>query len=82
MTRIASAFHTLRGLFFDEGWLALTLVVLLAYTGIVAKHVAPWAAIAILVGGTLALLFGSVMRAATSSDARSADCSCNATSDA
>jgi len=62
--RMANALRALGGLFFDDGRLALAIVVLLGFTGIAAKHASPWASMALLVGGTLALLLESVIRAA------------------
>lgn len=64
MKRMAKALRALGGLFFDDGRLALAIVVLLGCTGIVSRHAVPWAPMALLVGGTLALLVESVIRAA------------------
>ncbi len=66
MNAMARAVRALLGLFFDEGELALQILVLLAGTAAVASAEAPasWRSMALLVAGTLAVLLGSVTRAA------------------
>ena len=65
MNQLRTAFEALVGLLFDDGQLALAIVVLLAVTGtaIRAGALQTWAAIALLVGGTVALLLVNVLRA-------------------
>ena len=82
MKRIADIFNALTSLFFDDGRLALGIVILLACTDIVARHASPWAPMTLLVGGTLALLFESVVRGAAPPGPLPEDCNCNASPDA
>ena len=66
MTPIARAVRAVLGLFFDDGKLALELLVLLAFSALVAniEVAAPWFSMALLVAGTLIVLFENVVRAA------------------
>ena len=82
MKRIANVYRALAGHFFDDGWSVLAIVVLLACTGLVAKRSSSWVAMALLVGGTLALLCERVVRAALRSGPSPGDCQCNSSSDA
>lgn len=70
MNAIARTVRAVLALFFDDGKLALEMLVLLALSALVANAEAPesWYAIAALVSGTVILLFANVMR-----DARSAE---------
>jgi hypothetical protein len=61
---MARIFRGLIELFFDDGQLALGILLLLAVTAVAAKADAGWASMTLLVGGTLALLFENVLRAA------------------
>jgi len=63
---VAAAFDALLRLFFDDGTLALAVIGLLAIAAIGAKLAAgsAWSTVALLVGGTVILLFESVIRAA------------------
>lgn len=66
MKPLVRAARLIGNLFFDDGRLALGILVLLGCTAVAAS--APgspsWASIALLVGGTLLLLVRSVLRAA------------------
>ncbi len=66
MKAVAAAFDALLRLFFDDGTLALAVIGLLAIAAIGAKLAAgsAWSTVALLVGGTVILLFESVIRAA------------------
>ncbi len=66
MKAVAAAFDALLRLFFDDGRLALAVIGLLAIAAIGAKLAAgsAWSTVALLVGGTVILLFESVIRAA------------------
>ena len=68
MSVMIRAVRALAGLFFDDGRLALEMLFLLACTAAVAGGAAErsWAAISVLVGGTLLLLVRNVLRAARS----------------
>jgi fatty acid desaturase len=63
---IATAFRLLSSLLFDDGRLALAIVALLACSSLIARlgPDASLLAMALLVWGTLILLFESVMHAA------------------
>lgn len=66
MNAIAHGLSALLGLFFDDGKLALEILVLLGCTAAVASAQATpsWLSIAVLVAGTLVLLLENVVRAA------------------
>jgi hypothetical protein len=66
MKMIAAAIRALLGLFFDDGKLALQLLVLLAGTALVGNVEAagPQAPMVLLVAGTLLLLLRNVLGAA------------------
>ncbi len=64
MTMLMRTFNELIGLFVDDGWLALTIVGVVALAAFVAKlapHV-PVAAGVVLLVGCLGVLLGNVMR--------------------
>jgi hypothetical protein len=66
MKAIAHAARALLGLFFDDGKLALQILVLLAVTAFVASAESPasWCSMTLLVAGTLVVLLGNVTRVA------------------
>ena len=66
MKPIARAVRAVLGLFFDDGKLALEVLVLLAFSTLVAniEGAEPRYSIALLVAGTLILLFENVVRVA------------------
>ena len=66
MNAIARGLGALLGLFFDDGKLALGILVLLGGTAVVASaEVVPsWRSMALLVAGTLVLLLENLVRAA------------------
>ena len=66
MNAIARALGALLGLFFDDGKLALGILVLLGGTAAVAsaEAVPSWRSMTLLVAGTLVLLVENVVRAA------------------
>ena len=66
MNAIARGLGALLGLFFDDGKLALGILVLLGGTAAVAsaEAVPSWRSIALLVAGTLVLLLENLVRAA------------------
>ena len=66
MNPIARAVRAVLGLFFDDGKLALEVLALLAFSALVAniEGAEPRYSIALLVAGTLILLFENVMRTA------------------
>jgi len=64
MTALKRVFTELAGLFVDDGWLALTIigvVALAAFVAVLAPQV-PVAAGIVLLVGCLGVLFGNVMR--------------------
>ena len=66
MSPVARAVRTVLGLFFDDGKLALEVLVLLACSALAANAQAAqsWHSIVLLVAGTLILLLENVMRTA------------------
>jgi hypothetical protein len=65
MTALATVFTEVVGLFVDDGWLALSIIGVVALTALVAvlaPH-APIAAGVVLLGGCLGVLFVNVIRA-------------------
>jgi hypothetical protein len=72
MNWLRTAFAGFVGLLFDDGRLALGIVVLLALTGVAARTGAlhTWGAIALLVGGTVALLLANVVNTVRRPDPR------------
>jgi hypothetical protein len=66
MTTLATAFRMLVGLFVDDGSLALTIIVIVLLSSIVANLIPdmPLAAGAVLLLGSLGALFANVMKAA------------------
>ena len=66
MNAIARGLGALLGLFFDDGKLALGILVLLGGTAAVAsaEAVPSWRSMALLVAGTLVLLLENLVRAA------------------
>ena len=66
MNPITQAVRALLGLFFDDGELALKIVVLLGGTAVVAstETAASWGSMALLIVGTLVVLLLDVIRAA------------------
>ena len=66
MNAIARGLGALVGLFFDDGKLALGILVLLGGTAAIAsaEAVPSWRSLALLVTGTLALLLENVVRSA------------------
>ena len=72
MNALVRGTKALLGLFFDDGKLALGILVTLACTAAIAniEPAGSWLAIALLVGGTFILLVESAMRAARGQEAR------------
>ena len=66
MTMLVTTFRILLGLFLDDGWLAMAiiLIVLLAWLFSTVLPDMPLAAGAVLLIGCLGVLFANVMRAA------------------
>ena len=66
MTMLATAFQMLVGLFVDDGWLALAIIVIVLLSWIFATLMPdfPIAAGAVLLVGCLGVLFTNVMKAA------------------
>ena len=66
MNTIARGLRALLGLFFDDGKLALEILVLLGCTAAVTsvKPTPSWLSMTLLVAGTLVLLLENVVRAA------------------
>ena len=65
MNAIAHGLRALLGLFFDDGKLALEILVLLGGTAAVAsaEAIPSWRSMALLVAGTLVVLLENVVRA-------------------
>lgn len=66
MSMLISIFRELAGLFIDDGWLALAILAVVVFAGIVAILMPgfPLAAGAVLLCGCLGVLFANVMRSA------------------
>jgi hypothetical protein len=66
MTMLVTAFHMLVGLFVDDGSLALAIIVVVLLSWIFATLIPdlPLAAGAVLLVGSLGVLFANVMKAA------------------
>jgi hypothetical protein len=66
MTMLTTAFRMLVGLFVDDGWLALAIIVIVLLSWIFATAMPdlPLAAGAVLLVGSLGVLFANVVKAA------------------